>query len=286
MGETWTWSWTWTTRVASRGNGRRVGNVRSVAVALLALASACGPAFLNAGDEAKIVALMQSSAGPAIDSLKATASFAQRSEKGLLRGDAYLFFRRPSSLRIELLGGVDNPVGLFVSREGRGLLLDYWNGAAYESADARCLFSRLLGAGLALPDFTGILTGQPPLIAFEESELKASAKGYSILSLKGKGGVGEKIQLVSGQHGPVALRAVFTKGGKKVADLSFRQRGWKSDIAPLIPRIVEIGFPREKVQIVFTYKKMSANVKFPDELFDLAPPEGFSPVAVECGSEG
>ena len=92
----------------------------------------------------------------------------------------------------------------------------------------------------------------------------------------------EKIQLTRGIFGTVVIRAVVFKDHKKMVDMSFRKRGWKSDVSPLMPRIVEVGFVQEKTQLLFKYKKVETNGKIPDDVFHEPLPDDFTVEALIC----
>jgi len=259
-------------------------NVKYIFSALLTLVmiAGCGASVESYGEGGKVLKWMKVSTSK-IDSLRASATLLQKSPKGTFRGDAYVFFKAPSSLRIDVLGPVNNLVGIFVSREGRGLVVDYMNGVGIYSNDSSCLFSEFLGTDVVLPEFSAIFMGQPPVIQFDESELRWTKKGYYILDLKDtRSGVVEKMQLTQGLFGTVVIRAVVIKDNKKMVDMGFRKRGWKSDISPLMPRIIEVGFVQEKMQLLFKYKKVEINAEIPNNIFDVQAPPDFAIESMQC----
>jgi len=257
----------------------------AVLVALAAVwpDAGCSAAVESYGEGAKILNWMKAPSGK-IGKLKATAVLLQQTPKGTFRGDAYVFYKAPSSLRIDVLGPVSNLIGVFVAKQGQGLVLDAVQGKALTSDDPSCLFSRFLGTDMVLPAFSEIFMGMPPIIAFDESELRWASKGYYILALRNsQTGIEEQLQITQGMVGTVVLRAVVFKDDKKKVDLSFRKRGWKSDVSPLMPRIVEVGFVQEKVQLLFKYRSVDVETGIPDSIFDVEIPDDTVVEAVDCG---
>jgi outer membrane lipoprotein-sorting protein len=242
----------------------------------------CGANVESYGEGMKVLKWMKAPS-KRIERLQASALLLQQGPKGTFRGDAYVFYKAPSSLRIDILGPVSNLIGVFIFKEGRGMVLDYTRGSAVLSDDGGCLFSRFMGTDVVLPEFSEVFLGMPPVIPFDESELRWKSKGYYILDLRDSGsGVVEKIQLTRGIFGTVVIRAVVFKNQKKMVDMSFRKRGWKSDVSPLMPRIVEVGFVQEKMQLLFKYKNVELNGKISDHVFDEPVPQDFTVETLSC----
>jgi hypothetical protein len=254
----------------------------AAAAAFVLLLAGCGSSLESFGEGGKILGWMKVSSGK-LKALQASAALLQTSPRGTFRGDAYIFFKAPESLRIDVLGPVSNMVGVFVSREGEGLVLDYLNGKALSSPDGSCLFSQFLGTRMVLPDLPSIFMGKPPVIQFDGSDLRETSKGYYILNLRSKGaGVVEKLQLVQGLYGTVVIRAVVLKDKKKVVDISFRKRGWNKEATPLMPRVIEVGFVPEQMRMLFKYRSVEVDKKIDDDIFNVKIPEGFSVEEVRC----
>ena len=243
----------------------------------------CGGASVESyGEGSKVLKWIKVS-GTRIKGLKASATLLQKSPKGAFRGDAYVFFKAPSSVRIDILGPADNMVGSFVSRKGKGLIVDYMTGAALIASDSSCLFSEFLGIDMVLPRFSAIFMGSPPVIEFDESELTWNPKGYYILGLRDNdAGVDEKMQVVQGKYGTAVIRAVVLKDRKMVVDISFRGRGWKIDELPLMPKVVEAVFVKEKLRMLLKYRKVEVNTNISDDVFDVAIPPEFPLQTVVC----
>ncbi len=242
----------------------------------------CGATVESYGEGLKVLKWMKVPS-KRIDRLQASALLLQQGPKGTFRGDAYVFYKAPASLRVDILGPVSNLIGVFIFKDGRGKVFDYTRGAAMLSDDGGCLFSRFMGTDVVLPEFSEIFLGMPPVIPFDESELRWKAKGYYILDLKdSRTGVVEKIQLTRGIFGTVVIRAVVFKDQKKMVDMSFRKRGWKSDVSPLMPRIVEVGFVKEKTQLLFKYKNVETNGNISDDVFEEPVPQDFTVEMLGC----
>jgi len=248
----------------------------------LLLLLGCGPSIESHGTGEMVIKWTRMAFNK-IDTLRARGSFLYTAEDKKFRSDAYIFYNKPDSLRVDLMGPIDATTAVIVFKGKKNFFIDYLNSKVFISEGGGCLMSEILGSKTVIEDLPRIFLGEPPIIKFEASRTKESPKGYYIAYLYGKDSqVVEKLQIADGFYGAVVLRGAVIANDNKVIDFSFRQRGWYGRDTAVIPRIIEVGIVPEQIAVVLKYIDVEVNEDLKDEVFNISIPEGFSIEEVSC----
>jgi hypothetical protein len=255
---------------------------------LAALASvsltAC-PGLVASGSTSSMPISRMKLTQPDFDSLRASATIEQIDQGKRLRGRAYVFMRRPASIRFDAMSPVDTPLAILTADPLSFALLDATQDAFFTGPPLPCNVARLLGIPMPPDAVADMLSGIPPLIEAEDRRLEWKMKGYHLLTLR-SGTLKQQVQIVTGSLGVNALRSVVWRGKSVVYDLRFMKRAPVGKSGHSLPHSISFSMPQESRAVVLTYRDVTIDPDIPEGTFTQSPPPGLPVHHVTCESPG
>ncbi|MDH3975059.1 MAG: DUF4292 domain-containing protein [Deltaproteobacteria bacterium] len=198
------------------------------------------------------------------------------SSKIIINGDSnasrqLLVLKKPAFIRMDILTPFGSPA-LTMATDGEFLDLQYHSENRFFSgqADDRSL-SGLLSSSLNISDLARVLSGDIPLISFDEAKSTVSMEkeGYRLTVKKGK--AKQEILLESKRLYP--LEGIIY-GDKDKVLLSIRLNKYKKVKSIEFPTSIDLSIPLENYEMRIRYLDVALNEYTGMNAFQLTPPEG------------
>lgn len=256
-----------------------------VIAALASVSLTACPGLVASGSTSSMPLSRMKLTQPAFDSLRASATIEQVDHGKRLRGRAYVFMKRPASIRFDAMSPVDTPLAILTADPVSFALLDATKDAFFTGPPAACNVARLLGIPMPPDAVADMLSGIPPLIEATDRRLEWKMKGYHLLTLR-SGELKQQVQIVTGVLGVNALRSVVWRGKSIVYDLRFMKRGAVGKSGHSLPRTISFSMPQDSRAVVLTYRDVTIDPDIPDGTFSQSPPPGLAVHHVDCETPG
>lgn len=219
--------------------------------------------------------------------LRAHGSAEQYGAQGRLRGEVFVFVRRPSQMRVDTRA-FGTTVSSVVSDGETLSLTDLQNGRFYTGPARPCVAAQLLGIPLEAAEVVAVLAGGPPLL--DGRAQIAWRDGRYVLDLAGAERRSEQLELEitdaeregarpEAQH-PRPVRAELRDPSGVRAVLTFEDYA-DVDGVPF-PRRVRVVMERDHVDLTVRYRELTLDPELPDDVFDTAAPPAVETVPVRC----
>lgn len=182
-----------------------------------------------------------------------------------------ILLKKPSSLRIDVLTPFGNPALTLVT-DGERVDLHYHSKNRFFSglAGSRRL-ARMLASNLAVKDLVVILSGEIPLIDFDNDKTTVNIEGRLFkLGLENSGAREEIFFEPSGMHPVKGI--IYGPEDKTV--LSVTLEDYKEVEGTGFPMSIDLSIPAENYEMKIKYESVVFNEYTGSEAFDLIPPEG------------
>ncbi len=256
-----------------------------ILVALMSVSLTACPGLVASGSTSSMPLSRMKLTQPGFDSLRASATIEQIDHGKRLRGRAYVFMKRPASIRFDAMSPVDTPLAILTADALSFALLDATQDAFFTGPPSSCNVARLLGIPMPPDAVADMLSGIPPLIEAQDRHLEWKMKGYHLLTLR-SGELKQQVQIVTGTLGTNALRSVVWRGKSIVYDLRFLKRGPVGKTGHSLPHAISFAMPQESRAVVLTYRDVTIDPEIPDDAFTQSPPPGLAVHHVDCETPG
>lgn len=178
--------------------------------------------------------------------------------------------RRPTSLRLEALGPLDQPL-LLAATDGTSLQIY----SAPENlfltgrASPRNL-ARLFPVEMDLAQVVTLVRGSMPLIEAEQARARPARGGEILLVLEGRG-LKQEVWLEGGSLRPLRGRLLDARG-EVLYEVAFRD--YRSVSGQAFPFQIAVEVPAKLVTVHLHYRELALNAETDHEEFRLGPPPG------------
>lgn len=222
--------------------------------------------------------------------LRAHGSADHFGAQGRIRGEVWVFVRRPDSLRVDTRA-FGTTVSTVTLNHGRLALADFRGGRFYVGPAQACVAAQLLGIPLETAEVVSMLSGGPPLIDGQARIVWRDGR-YDV-EIRGEGGVSETLRLEltarereSAQpqdQRPRPVRAEIRDARGVRAVLEFGDYTEVSGV-PFAQR-VRVLMERDNVDLLVRYREITLDPELPEEedIFEQTPPAAMQEVPVDCG---
>ncbi len=206
-----------------------------------------------------------------IFSIEGRMSIKINSPSGKNSSTQLILLQRPSSIRLDAVTPFGRPV-LTLSTNGETMDVFYHRKNRFFSGDARSRnLSAIFPASLSIKDLTLILSGQIPLIEFDEDSLRAEIENGRYLLTMARDGIREEFYYDMETLDPLE-GAIYGPGGETVLAVSMGKYKAFDNLG--LPTRIKISLPHENYIMEINYSEISPNNVLPEKLFALKPPEG------------
>lgn len=193
--------------------------------------------------------------------------------KGSKRVKAHMVYliKRPAWLRFETESFFDQPLSILVSDGVRFSAWDMKEGRFVQGQATPANISQIIPVPMDGPEVSGILTGQPPLIPYTQSNLDWNSKrGAYQLELSNA----RLRQIIYVHPSQLIATEIHTwRNGKTLYKLWFED--WTQiDHKPVMPTKIKFEMPAQKIKLRIKIKKAQTEPDLDDAIFRLTPPEG------------
>jgi hypothetical protein len=211
-----------------------------------------------------------------VQRLRARGSADHFGAQGRIRGEVFVFVRRPD-LRIDTRA-FGNTVSTLVANERSFALTDFRNGQFFMGEARPCVAAQLLGVPLEVGEVVSLLAGGPPLL--EGNARIRWNDGHYLVEIDGRNGQGETLSLAitteerenarpEAQH-PRPVRAELRDPRGLRAVLTFEDYETVSGVD--FPKRVRVVMERDNVDLEMRYREVTLDPDLPDDAFDQSPP--------------
>lgn len=221
--------------------------------------------------------------------LRAHGSADHFGAQGRIRGEVWVFVRRPASLRVDTRA-FGTTVSTVTLNNDRLSLADFRGGRFFTGPAQACVAAQLLGIPLESAEVVSMLSGGPPLI--DGRARIAWRDGRYDVEIRGENGVSESLRLEltdreressrPEDQRPRATRAEIRDARGVRAVLEFGDYTEVSGVA--FAQRVRVLMERDNVDLLVRYREITLDPELPEEedIFEQAPPEGTETVPVDC----
>lgn len=211
-----------------------------------------------------------------VQRLRARGSADHFGAQGRIRGEVYVFVRRPD-VRVDTRA-FGNTVSTVIANDRTFALADFRGGQFFIGAARPCVAAQLLGIPLEAGEVVALLAGGPPLL---EGDARIRwDDGHYLVDIAGREGRGETVTLEitaserdaarPEQQRPRPIRAELRDARGLRAELTFQDYQPVSGVD--FPRRVRVVMARDQVDLEIRYREVTLDPDLPDDAFDQAPP--------------
>jgi hypothetical protein len=221
--------------------------------------------------------------------LRAHGSADHFGAQGRIRGEVWVFVRRPASLRVDTRA-FGTTVSTVTLNNNQLALADFRGGRFFVGPAQPCVAAQLLGIPLESAEVVSMLSGGPPLI--DGTPSIAWRDGRYEVDIRGEGGVRETLRLEipdaersaarpEDQH-PRPVRAELRDARGLRAVLEFGDYTEVNGV-PFAQR-VRVLMERDNVDLLVRYREITLDPELPEEedIFSQTAPAAMQEIAVDC----
>lgn len=221
--------------------------------------------------------------------LRAHGSADHFGAQGRVRGEMWVFVRRPSSLRVDTRA-FGTTVSTVTLNNGRLSLADFRGGRFFVGPAQSCVAAQLLGIPLESAEVVSMLSGGPPII--DGAARIAWRDGRYEVEIRGDGGVSEtlRLEITADERGgarpeaqrPRPVRAELRDARGLRAVLEFGDYTEVSGV-PFAQR-VRVLMERDNVDLLVRYREITLDPELPEDedIFEQTAPAAMQEVPVDC----
>jgi len=206
--------------------------------------------------------------GSAVNSLRGFAKFNIKSGEREEHSNQALLLQAPDRFRAETLSMFGPPILTLASNGNEIAVAIPSRGQYYRDEASPQNLSRFIRLPLAGEQLVGLLLGRMPLLKHLYRDADNDEQGRPRLTLSDNNGMSQTV-LFSADLVPVS--AIYQRGEEIWLRVEFSHY---REAPPLVPELLRIEMPVEKVRIEARYREMEYNVVIHPDMFELNPPEG------------
>lgn len=211
-----------------------------------------------------------------VQRLRARGSADHFGAQGRIRGEVYVFVRRPD-VRVDTRA-FGNTVSTIIANDRTFAMADFRAGQFYTGEARPCVAAQLLGIPLEAGEVVAMLAGGPPLL---EGDARIRwDDGHYLVDITGREGRAETLtmEITAEEHDrarpeqqhPRPTRAELRDARGLRAVLTFEDYQAVSGVD--FPRRVRVVMERDNVDLEVRYREVTLDPDLPEDAFDQAPP--------------
>lgn len=221
--------------------------------------------------------------------LRAHGSADHFGAQGRIRGEVWVFVRRPDGLRVDTRAFGTTVSTVIANRESLSLA-DFRGGQFFRGPAQPCVAAQLLGIPLESAEVVALLAGGPPVITGDARI--GWSDGHYALEIRGAEGASESLHLTltaeEREHArpetqrPRPERAILRDARGVRAELEFGDYTEVSGV-PFAQR-VRVVMPRDNVDLLVRYREITLDPELPEgeDIFDQSVPPALQEVPIDC----
>ena len=211
-----------------------------------------------------------------VQRLRARGSADTFAAQGRIRGEVYVFVRRPD-VRVDTRA-FGNTISTIIANDRTFAMADFRGGIFYTGAARPCVAAVLLGIPLEAGEVVALLAGGPPLL---EGDARIRwDDGHYLVDITGREGRAETLtmEITAAEHDnarpaqqhPRPVRAELRDAAGLRAVLTFENYELVSGVD--FPKRVRVVMERDNVDLEVRYREVTLDPDLPEDAFDQAPP--------------
>lgn len=211
-----------------------------------------------------------------VQRLRARGSADHFGTQGRIRGEVYVFVRRPD-VRVDTRA-FGNTVSTIIANDRTFAMTDFRGGVFYTGAARPCVAAQLLGIPLEAGEVVSLLAGGPPLLD-GDARIRWD-DGHYLVDITGRAGRAETLtmEITAQEHDtarpeqqrPRPTRAELRDARGVRAVLTFQDYEQVSGVD--FPKRVRVVMERDHVDLEVRYRDVTLDPDLPEDAFDQAPP--------------
>jgi hypothetical protein len=211
-----------------------------------------------------------------VQRLRARGSADTFAAQGRIRGEVYVFIRRPD-VRVDTRA-FGNTISTIIANEHTFAMADFRGGAFYTGEARPCVAAQLLGIPLEAGEVVALLAGGPPLLQ-GDARIRWD-DGHYLVDITGTDGRAETLtmEITAAEHDnarpeqqhPRPVRAELRDARGVRAVLTFESYELVSGVD--FPKRVRVVMERDNVDLEVRYRDVTLDPDLPDDAFDQSPP--------------
>lgn len=211
-----------------------------------------------------------------VQRLRAHGSADHFGTEGRIRGEVYVFVRRPD-VRIDTRA-FGNTVSTIVANDRTFAMADLRGGHFYTGAARPCVAAQLLGIPLEAAEVVALLAGGPPLVD-GDAHIRWD-DGHYVVDITGTRGRGETLflQITDAEHDgarpeaqhprPVHAELRDARGVRAV--LTFEDYDTVGGVD--FPKRIRVEMERDHIDLLVRYREVTLDPDLPEDAFSQEPP--------------